>query len=305
MNATTLDGRAIEIPPSALDALKARLKGPVLFPGDAGYDDARTVWNAMIDRRPACVVRCLGTADVIACVQFAREHRLLLCIKGGGHNIAGLATADGALMLDLSLMRGVWVDAKKKVAHAQGGCLLGDIDRETQLHGLATVLGFVSATGACRTHPWRRIRLPDPALGLDHRQRGGLRSRHRRGEAGPRQRQGESRSLLGAARRRRQLRRRDRHRLRPPPGRPGNRRRGRRLARQRGAGRPQALPPPRREGVAQAHPRHLHAAGAAGALAPQGDARPAHHRHPRLPQRQAGGGRKGGQGHQEVRQADR
>jgi FAD/FMN-containing dehydrogenase len=84
---------------------------------------------------------------VLACVEFARQHRLFLCIKGGGHNIAGLATADGALMLDLSLMRGVWVDVKRRLAHAQAGCLLGDVDRETQLHGLATVLGFVSATG--------------------------------------------------------------------------------------------------------------------------------------------------------------
>ena len=131
---------------ATLDSLKMRLKGPVLVPGDAGYDQSRTVWNAMIDRTPALVVRCLGTADVIVCVQFAREHHLLLCIKGGGHNIAGLATADGALMLDLSLMRGVWVDAQRKIAHAQAGCLLGDLDRETQVHGLATVLGFVSMT---------------------------------------------------------------------------------------------------------------------------------------------------------------
>jgi FAD/FMN-containing dehydrogenase len=101
----------------------------------------------MIDRRPAVVARCLGNADVIACVQFAREHDLLLCIKGGGHNIAGLATADGALMLDLSLMRGVWVDPTGRVARAQAGCLLGDVDRETQVHGLAAVLGFVSLTG--------------------------------------------------------------------------------------------------------------------------------------------------------------
>ena len=147
MNVKTLDGQEIDLPQATLDGLKMRLKGPVLVPGDAGYDESRTVWNAMIDRRPAVVARCLGTADVIACVQFAREHRLLLCIKGGGHNIAGLATADGALMLDLSLMRGVWVDAERKVAHAQGGCLLGDVDRETQVHGLATVLGFISATG--------------------------------------------------------------------------------------------------------------------------------------------------------------
>ena len=102
----------------------------------------------MIDRRPALVVRCLGTDDVIASVRFAREHNLLMCIKGGGHNIAGLATADGALLLDMSLMRGAWVDRKKEVARAQCGCLLGDIDRETQLHGRAAVLGFVSLTGA-------------------------------------------------------------------------------------------------------------------------------------------------------------
>ncbi|HVR98176.1 MAG TPA: FAD-binding oxidoreductase [Thermoanaerobaculia bacterium] len=147
MNAKTIDGREIDLPQAALDGLKLRLKGPVITPGDAGYDESRTVWNAMIDRRPALVARCLGTADVVACVQFAREHQLLLCIKGGGHNIAGLATADGALMLDLSLMRGVWVDAQRQIAHAQGGCLLGDVDRETQVHGLATVFGFISLTG--------------------------------------------------------------------------------------------------------------------------------------------------------------
>jgi FAD/FMN-containing dehydrogenase len=101
----------------------------------------------MIDRKPAAVARCLGIADVIECVRFARESNLLLSIKGGGHNIAGLAAADGALMLDMSLMRGVWVDDHRRVAHAQAGCLLGDVDRETQVHGLAAVLGFVSLTG--------------------------------------------------------------------------------------------------------------------------------------------------------------
>jgi len=93
------------------------------------------------------VARCRGVADVIACVQFARDNDILLSIKGGGHNIAGLAVADGALMLDMSLMRGVWVDKQRKLARAQAGCLLGDVDRETQVHGLAAVLGFVSLTG--------------------------------------------------------------------------------------------------------------------------------------------------------------
>lgn len=147
MKAQTMSGLEIDLNQDTLNGLKMRLKGPVFVPGDAGYEESRTVWNAMIERKPAMVARCIGIADVIACVQFAREHKLLLCIKGGGHNIAGLATADGALMLDMALMRGVWVDTQRKIAHAQAGCLLGDLDRETQVHGLATVLGFVSMTG--------------------------------------------------------------------------------------------------------------------------------------------------------------
>jgi FAD/FMN-containing dehydrogenase len=127
--------------------LKGRIRGPLLCPGDPGFDDARSVWNAMIDRRPALIVRCLGTADVIAGVNVAREHGLPLSIKGGGHNIAGLAVCEGGLMLDMSLMRGVWVNPSEAVARAQAGCLLGDVDTETQVHGLAAVLGFVSATG--------------------------------------------------------------------------------------------------------------------------------------------------------------
>ena len=148
MRATTTQGREIDLKQDTFDGLKMRLRGPVfLLPGDVGYEESRTVWNAMIDRKPAAVARCLGSADVIAGVQFARDNDILLCIKGGGHNIAGLATADGALMLDLSLMRGVWVNPQSKVAHAQAGCLLGDVDRETQVHGLAAVLGFISLTG--------------------------------------------------------------------------------------------------------------------------------------------------------------
>jgi len=147
MKAMTLSGVEIEVNQDALDGLKNRLSGPIIQADDPGYEDSRTVWNAMISRKPAFVVQCLGTADVIACVEFARANKLLLCIKGGGHNIAGLGTADGAMMLDLSLMRGVWVDTLNKVGHAQAGCRLGDVDRETQVHGLAAVLGFVSLTG--------------------------------------------------------------------------------------------------------------------------------------------------------------
>jgi FAD/FMN-containing dehydrogenase len=147
LKAKTADGGDTEISPAAVADFRARLRGPLLSAGDAGYDEARSIWNAMIDKRPALVARCLGVADVVAAVRFAAEHELALSIKGGGHNISGLAVCDGGLTLDLGLMRGVWVDPTARLARAQGGCLLGDVDRETQLHGMAAVLGFVSNTG--------------------------------------------------------------------------------------------------------------------------------------------------------------
>ena len=147
LSVKTLDGGTLALTPEMLANLRSRLRGQLVLPGEPGYDAARTLWNAMIDRRPALVVRALGTADVLATVTFAREHGLLMTFKGGGHNIAGLALENDALLLDLSAMRGVWVDPSAEIARAQAGCLLGDVDRETQLHGLAAVLGFVSATG--------------------------------------------------------------------------------------------------------------------------------------------------------------
>ena len=101
MQVRTLQDTHVVVPQDKLDAFRANLSGPVLEPVDTGYEDSRTVWNGMIDRRPALVARCRGVADVMAGVRFAREHDLLVCIKGGGHNIGGLATADGALMLDM------------------------------------------------------------------------------------------------------------------------------------------------------------------------------------------------------------
>ncbi|HRH86228.1 MAG TPA: FAD-binding oxidoreductase [Rubrivivax sp.] len=141
------DGGTVQVSPEILQSFKAGFRGPVLAPDAPDYDEVRKIWNAMIDRRPGLIVRCTGTADVMHAVRFARAHRFLLSVRGGGHNIAGLALADGALLLDLSLMRGVSVDVKGRTARAQGGCLLADVDRETQVHGLAAVLGFVSATG--------------------------------------------------------------------------------------------------------------------------------------------------------------
>jgi FAD/FMN-containing dehydrogenase len=131
----------------AIDDLKSKLRGPLIFASDPGYEESRTVWNGMIDRRPAMVVKCLGVNDVVACVNFARANGIALSVKGGGHNIAGLAVTDQGLLLDMSLMRGVWVDPVLQRARAQAGCLLGDVDRETQVHGLATTLGFISNTG--------------------------------------------------------------------------------------------------------------------------------------------------------------
>jgi FAD/FMN-containing dehydrogenase len=147
MKLRTAAGSELELDKKQIDDFKAQVRGGVLTPADAEYDEARSVWNALIDRRPALIVRCLGTQDVIATVKFARQHRASLSIKGGGHNIAGLAVCDGGVMLDMSRARGVWVDPAARVARAEAGCLLGDVDRETQLHGLAAPLGFVSNTG--------------------------------------------------------------------------------------------------------------------------------------------------------------
>ncbi len=144
---TGLDGGKVNVPTEAMHAFRAGFKGVVLTPEDAAYDETRRIWNAMIDRRPGLIARCTGTADVVQAVRFAREHKVLSSVRGGGHNIAGLAVCEGGIMIDMSALRGVWVDPAQRTARAQAGCTLGDVDRETQLHGLAAVLGFVSATG--------------------------------------------------------------------------------------------------------------------------------------------------------------
>lgn len=131
----------------AVEQLKANVRGEVLTPGDAGYDTERTIWNTMIDRKPGAIVRCVGTHDVIQAVNFAREGGHLLAVKGGGHNVAGNAICDDGVVIDLSLMRSAHVDSKNKTARVAAGCLLGDVDAETQLYGLAVSAGIVSHTG--------------------------------------------------------------------------------------------------------------------------------------------------------------
>ncbi|WP_416840157.1 FAD-binding oxidoreductase [Haloferax sp. DFSO52] len=150
MTETTLitrDGATTTLSEDALESFSQQLRGSVLTPEDEGYADATLIWNGMVEKTPALVVQPTGTADVVAAVNFAREHDLLLSIRGGGHNIAGTALADGGLTIDMSSLRGVIVDPEARTVTAQGGCILGDVDRETQLHGLVTPLGFVSETG--------------------------------------------------------------------------------------------------------------------------------------------------------------
>ena len=130
-----------------VQALSPRVDGPVLRPGDDGWDEAVLVWNGLVDRTPGLVVQPESAHDVAAAVAFARDHGILLGIKGGGHNIAGTAIPDGGLLVDMSRMRNVTVDAEAKLAHVEPGCLLQDVDRATQERGLATVLGFISEVG--------------------------------------------------------------------------------------------------------------------------------------------------------------
>ena len=143
----SVDGNPTSIPAQDLDALRANLRGKLCLPGEAGYDAARTIWNAMIDRRPAAIVRAAGASDVIHAVNFAREHKLLLSVRGGGHNIAGNAVCEGGLMLDLTPMKSVRIDPVHKTARVEPGVTLGEYDREAQTFGLATPLGINSTTG--------------------------------------------------------------------------------------------------------------------------------------------------------------
>ena len=147
LTVATTAGEETVLKDAPVAEFSSHLRGEVLRSGDIDYESTRKVWNGMINKRPALIVRCADVNDVVDAVKFGREHDLLASVRGGGHNIAGKAVCDGGLMIDLSGMRNVRVDPDKRTARVEGGALLGDLDRETQAFGLATTAGVVTHTG--------------------------------------------------------------------------------------------------------------------------------------------------------------
>jgi FAD/FMN-containing dehydrogenase len=143
----SLHGTQVVIPADTVGAFEATLRGSLIRPESAGYDAARSIWNGMVDRRPALIVRCAGPADVANSMRFARAHDLLIAVRGAGHNIAGNAMCDDGIVIDLSAMRSVRVDPATKTARVEAGCTLRDFDHEAQAFGLATPVGINSTTG--------------------------------------------------------------------------------------------------------------------------------------------------------------
>jgi FAD/FMN-containing dehydrogenase len=142
-----IDGGEAVISDEVMAGLAADFRGELVTPESASYDERRAIWNAMIDRRPGLIARCADADDVVQAVQFAREGDLLVSVRGAGHNIAGNAVSDGALMIDLQGMNAVEVDPAGRTARAQPGATLGDVDAATQAHGLALPVGINSTTG--------------------------------------------------------------------------------------------------------------------------------------------------------------
>jgi FAD/FMN-containing dehydrogenase len=139
--------RATALDDAAVQALRSNLRGPLLTPGDAEYEGARQLYNAMIDKHPALIARCADVADVMRAVGFAREHNLLLAVRGGGHNGGGLGSCDDGLVIDLSRMKGVRVDPAAKTVRVEGGATWGDVDHATHAFGMATPSGIIGSTG--------------------------------------------------------------------------------------------------------------------------------------------------------------
>src|SRR5215213_4073556 len=147
LRVATTTGTDTMLEEAAVEEFKAGLRGELLRPGDDGYEEARMVWNAMIDKRPALIARCAGAADVIHSVIFARANKVLVAVRGGGHDAAGNAVCDGGLVIDLSRMKGIRVDPARRTVRAEPGLTWGEFDQETQAFGLATTGGIVPTTG--------------------------------------------------------------------------------------------------------------------------------------------------------------
>ena len=147
ITAVGLDGRQLTLTPADLADLRAGLRGELLTEGDAGYDDARRLWNAAFNRKPALIARCAGAADVMHAVSFASAHGLLTSVRGGGHSLSGQSVCDGGLEIDLAPLRSVHIDTAAKSARVEPGTLIGQFDREAQAFGLATTAGTASDTG--------------------------------------------------------------------------------------------------------------------------------------------------------------
>jgi FAD/FMN-containing dehydrogenase len=185
---------------------QAAFRGYVVRPGDQSYDTDRGIWNGSFDRHPAMIIRCAGVSDVIAAVKFGRASGLPVAVRSGGHSFPGFSMADDALVIDLSLMKGVRVDPERRTARVQAGVLLGDLDRETQAFGLAVPSGIVTSTGVAGLTLGGGIGWIMRKHGLSIDQLILSRCGHRRRRVRAGERRSESRSLLGSTRRRGKLR---------------------------------------------------------------------------------------------------
>ena len=147
LRVATLTGPETMLSEAVVEEFRANLRGQLICPGDDGYDEARSIWNGMIDKKPALIARCAGVADVINSVNFARANDLLVAVRGGGHNVAGNALCNDGIVIDLSPMKGIRVDPVRRTARAEAGLTWGEFDHETQAFGLATTGGAISTTG--------------------------------------------------------------------------------------------------------------------------------------------------------------
>ena len=256
INAVTGDGASVTLKRAAVQELGESLRGNLILPGHAVYDDARRVLNASISKFPALIVQPRGVADIRNTVKFARSENLLVAVKCGGHSHSGKSTCDGGLMIDLSLMRGVRVDERERIAYVSGGSLLGDMDNETMQFGLVTSAGTVSHTGVAGStlgggfgRVARRY-----GLSLDNVRAVDIVTAD--GELRARERRREPRAPLGRARRRRQLRHRDESRVRAAPDAARGRRRQHRVPVQQGAPTARLLRRVRGERARRAVPVH-------------------------------------------------